>query len=188
MNHVCTKEIFIPKGSYGYGETRNVFHYFGAKTILACAGRQSTPSRGRQCKAQNGRLRQLGWTYRHGTVFGPRQYLYQKEATGMERPEMFSTISVQKPYLPVRAVKIPRHEGVSIGPRMESCVNWGEPISMVPCLHQGNTYTIRKLRIWRDQKCVPLIGAKTILTCAGHQNTPSRGRQYRARNGKLRKF
>ena len=23
---VCTKEIFIPKGSYGHGETRNVFH------------------------------------------------------------------------------------------------------------------------------------------------------------------
>ena len=104
----------------------------GAKTILICAGRQNTPSRGRQCKAQNGRLRQLGWTYRHGTVFGPRQYLYQKEATGMERPEMFSTISVQKPYLPVLAVKVPRLEGGSIGPRTESYVNYDGPIAMVP--------------------------------------------------------
>ena len=33
---------------------------------------------------------------------------------------------------------------------------------MVPCLHQGNIYTKRKLRIWRDQKCIPLVGAKII--------------------------
>ena len=33
---------------------------------------------------------------------------------------------------------------------------------MVPCLHQGNIYTKRKLRVWRDQKCIPLIGVKTI--------------------------
>ena len=32
----------------------------------------------------------LGRTYRHGTVFAPKKYLYQKEATGMERPEMYS--------------------------------------------------------------------------------------------------
>ena len=31
-----------------------------------------------------------------------------------------------------------------------------------------------------------LVGSKTILTCAGRQNTPSRGRRYRAQNGKLR--
>ena len=59
---------------------------------------------------------------------------------------------------------------------------------MVPCLHQGNIYTKRKLRVWRDQKCIPLVGAITPLTCAGRQNTPSRGRQYRAQNGKLGKL
>ena len=58
-------------------------------------------------------------------------------------------------------------------------------MSMVPCLHQGNIYTKRKLRVWRDQKCIPLVGAITPLTCAGHQNTPSRGRQYRCQNEKL---
>ena len=31
-----------------------------------------------------------GGTYRHGTVFAPRKYLFQKEATGMDRPEMSS--------------------------------------------------------------------------------------------------
>ena len=100
----CTKEIFIPKGSKGYGETRNV--------------------------------------------------------------------------LTVRAVKIPRLEGGSIGPRMESCVNCDRPISMVPCLHQGNIYTKGKLRVWRDQKYIPLVGVITPVNGAGRQNTLSRGRQF----------
>ena len=56
---------------------------------------------------------------------------------------------------------------------MESCVNWDGPIDMVPCLHQGNIYTKSKLRVWRDQKRIPPVGAKTILTCEGHQNTLS---------------
>ena len=59
---------------------------------------------------------------------------------------------------------------------------------MVPCLHQGNIYTKRKLRVWRDHKCIPLVGAITPLNGAGRKNTPSRGRQYRAQNGKLRKL
>ena len=40
--------------------------------------------------AQNGKLPKLGHTFRHGTVFAPRKYSYQKEATGIERPEMYS--------------------------------------------------------------------------------------------------
>ena len=59
---------------------------------------------------------------------------------------------------------------------------------MVPCLHQENIYTKRKLRVWRDQKCNPLEGKITILTCAGRQNTPSRRRQYTAQNRNLGKF
>ena len=85
----------------------------------------------------------------------------------------------------MRDHKIPRLEGGSIGPRTESCVNCDGPISMVPCLHQGNINAKRKLRVWRDQKCIPLVGAIPPLTCAGRQNTPSQGRRYRAQNGKL---
>ena len=59
---------------------------------------------------------------------------------------------------------------------------------MVPCLHQGNIYTKRKLRAWRDQKCIPLVGAITSFTCVGRESTPSRGRRYRAQNGKLPKL
>ena len=39
---------------------------------------------------RNGKFDKLGRTDGHGTVFAPRKYLYQKEATGMERPEMYS--------------------------------------------------------------------------------------------------
>ena len=51
---------------------------------------ENTPSRWRQYRAQSGKLRKLLRTYLHGTVFVERKYLYQKEATGMERPEMYS--------------------------------------------------------------------------------------------------
>ena len=59
---------------------------------------------------------------------------------------------------------------------------------MVPCLHQGNIYIQRKLRVWREQKCISLVGAETPLTCAGRQTTPSHGERYRAENGDLRKL
>ena len=88
----------------------------------------------------------------------------------------------------MRAVIILRLEGGSIGPRTESLVNWDGPMAMVPCFHQGNIYTKRKLRVWIDQKCIPLVGAITTLTSAGRHNTSSRVRQYRAQNGKLGKL
>ena len=59
---------------------------------------------------------------------------------------------------------------------------------MIRCLHYRNIYTKRKLRAWRDQKCIPLVGAITPLICAGRQNTPSRLMRYRAKIGNLRKL
>ena len=61
-------------------------------------------------------------------------------------------------------------------------------MAIVPCFHQGNSYTKRKLWVWKDQKCIPLVGGITTLTCAGRRNTPSRERQYRAKNGKFGKL
>ena len=133
---------------------------------------------------QNGKLPKLGRTYRHGTVFATRKYLYQKEATGMERPEMYSASRCNNPNYLCGLSNIP-YRGRRFGPRMKSCLNWDGPITMVPCLHQGNIYTKRKLRAWRYQKCIPLVGSITPPTCAGPQNIPSRGRRYRAQNEKL---
>ena len=88
----------------------------------------------------------------------------------------------------MRAVKLPRLEGGSIGPSTESCINCDALNSMVWCLHQGNIYNKRKLRVWRDQKYIPLVGGITPLNCAGRHNTPSQGRQYRAQYGKFCKL
>ena len=90
--------------------------------------------------------------------------------------------------IPVRTIKLPRLEGGGIGPRTESCVNWGGTIAMVPCLHQGNIHTQRKLRVWRDQKCILLVGGITPPTCAGRQTIPSRMMWCRAKTGKLGKL
>ena len=57
---------------------------------------------------------------------------------------------------------------------------------MVPCLHQSNVYIKRKLRVWRVRKCIPLVSAKTSLTCRGLQMTISHVSQYWAENGNLR--
>ena len=59
---------------------------------------------------------------------------------------------------------------------------------MIPCLHHENICIKREQGVCRDQKCIPLVGGKTPLTCAVHQATPSKGRQYRAENGNLRKL
>ena len=95
---------------------------------------------------------------------------------------------MEKPLLPVQAVKLPRLNGGGIWPRTETCVNWGGPIAMVPCLHQGNIYIKRELGVWRDHNCIPLVGGKTPPTCTGLQTTPSQWRRYMAENGNLRKL
>ena len=69
----------------------------GAKTPPSCAGRQTTPSQGSRYWPENGNLRKMGWTYRIGTVFVPRQYPYQKENKRMERPEMYLPSQCKNP-------------------------------------------------------------------------------------------
>ena len=87
----------------------------------------------------------------------------------------------------MQAVKLLRLKGFGIGPRTETSVNWGGPIAMVPCLHQGNIYIKRKLQVRRDQKCIWLVGVKTRLNCADRQTTLSQGSRYRPENGNWRK-
>ena len=53
--------------------------------------------------------------------------------------------------------------------------------------YQSNVYKKRKLQVWRVQKCIPLVGAKTALTCTVRQTTPSHVSQYKVENGNLRK-
>ena len=60
----------------------------GSKTALTCADL-------RQYKAENGDLRNFGSTFRHGTMFAPKQSLYQKEATGMESPKCIPLVGAK---------------------------------------------------------------------------------------------
>ena len=93
---------------------------------------------------------------------------------------------MQIPYLPLRGRKLPRFMG-GIRPRMEICGNSGLHIPMIPRLHQSNGYIKRKLRAWRVQKCIALVGADTVLTTAWPQTTPFHGGN-KAQNGNMRKF
>ena len=74
---------------------------------------------------------------------------------------------MQIPYLPLRGSKVPRLMGGSIGPRMEICETSALPIPMVPRLQESNCYMKRKLRAWRVQNDIALVGADTYLPLRG---------------------
>ena len=46
----------------------------------------------------------------------------------------------------------------------------------------------RKLRVWRAEKCIALVDAKTVLTSAGPQTSPFHGGQYRDGIGNMLNF
>ena len=106
----------------------------------------------------------------------------------MECPEMHSTSRCRNPTYLLGPVNYPISRGGGIGPRMETCVNWGGPIAMVPCLHQDNVYIKRKLWVRRTQTCIPLIVTEIPLTCAGRQTTSSHVGRYKAESGNLHKL
>ena len=62
--------------------------------------------------------------------------------------------------------------GGRIGPEIETCESSGQPIPMVPHLHKSNGYMKRKLRVWRAQKFIALVGAEIVLASVGSQTTP----------------
>ena len=88
----------------------------------------------------------------------------------------------------MRGRKLPHFIGDSIGPRMEICGSSGLPIPMVPRLHQSNGDMRRKLRAWRVQKCISIVGADTVLTSVGPQTTPCHGGYYRVHNENMQNF
>ena len=76
---------------------------------------------------------------------------------------------VQISYLAVRGSKLSRVMRVNIGSRKEICETSGLPIPMVPHLHQSNGYMKSKLRAWRVQKCIALVGADTVQPVWGRK-------------------
>ena len=68
---------------------QNCIAVFGSDTVLTTAWKESTPFHGGLYRAPNGNMRNFGLTNPHGTAFAPKQWLYQKEATGMESSKMY---------------------------------------------------------------------------------------------------
>ena len=95
---------------------------------------------------------------------------------------------MQKALLPLQVIKPSRLKGVGIGSETETCVNSGGPIAMLLCFYQCKIYIKRKLRVWRAQKCISLVGAKSPLTCVGRQTISTQSSRYRDENGNLRKL
>ena len=74
---------------YSSSRWRNLTYLCGSAKLLCLIGGQY--------RVENGNLHKLGLTYHHGIVFAQKKYLYPKEATGMERPEMYSTSWCKNP-------------------------------------------------------------------------------------------
>ena len=92
------------------------------------------------------------------------------------------------PYLPVRGRKLPSAIRSNIGSTKEICETSSLPISMLPHLQQYDGYIKRKLRAWRIQKCIAVVGVDTVLTSAGPQTTQCLEGQYRVQTGNMRNF
>ena len=148
------------------------FALVSAETVLTSAGQQTTPFNGGQYGAGNGNMRNFGPSYPHCTVFAPKQWLYQKEGTSMESTKIYYHTRCKKPYLPLQGRKLFCFIGGSIGLRMGICETLGLLIPMVPHFHRTNVYIKWKLRVWRSQKGIALVGAETVLISAGPQTTP----------------
>ena len=105
-----------------------------------------------------------------------------KGSYGYGKPKNVICWLVQIPHRPIRARKLPMFRTLRIGPPIEKGGNSGEPIVKVPCLHQGNVYIKRNLRVWRAQKCNLLVGANTAPTSTGPQTSHVSYTLYRAGN------
>ena len=60
-----------------------------ADTVLTTAWKQSTPFHGGLYRDKNENMRNFGPINPHGIAFAPKQWLYQKESTGMESPKLY---------------------------------------------------------------------------------------------------
>ena len=61
----------------------------GADTILTSAAPQTTPCHGELYRVSKGNMRKFGPTNPQGTVCAPKQWLYEKEATGMDISKIY---------------------------------------------------------------------------------------------------
>ena len=93
--------VFAPKQSLCHKEATGMQNqkcnlYFGAKSLLRSRGLQTARFHAAPYRADSANLRKLGATFRHGTVFAPKNFFYQKEATGMQTPKLQSLLRCKR--------------------------------------------------------------------------------------------
>ena len=160
---------------------QNCIPLVSANTALICAGLQTTPSHVMRYSPENGNLWKFGSTFRHGTVFIPKQCLI-KSKLRVWRVQICIPLVGEKTALSCAGLQTTPSD---VRRYKSENGNSGLLFAVVPCLHQSNVLIKRKLWVWKGQKCIPLVSTKTALTCAGLQTTPSHVRQNRAENGKF---
>ena len=111
-----------------------------------------------------------------------------KGSYGNGEPKNVALVSVQITHFAVRARKLLTFMQCGKGQTVQIYGNSGLPFTMVPCLHQSNLYTKRKLREWRTQKFNPCFGACSPLRRTGPKITSFHSAPYRADSVNLRKI
>ena len=146
----------------------------GADVALTSAGPHTTPCHGGQYRVHQGNMRNFGPTNTHGTASAPMQWLYQKEATGMESSKMYCPSRCRCRTHQCGAANYPVSWGAVQGPprKYAKLRAYQYPWYRVDAPMQ---WFKRKLRAWRVQKCIALVGADVALTSAGPQTTPYHG-------------
>ena len=194
LYRVCTKSNVYIKRKLRVWRVQTCIPLVGAKTSLTCARLQTTPSQVSQYRTENKNLRKFGSTFFYGTVFAPQHHsnvYIKKKLRPWRVHKCISLVSAKTPLTCMGLQMTPSHVSQywaengnlqnSLFPWYRTCTKAMFILAPKQCLYQ------RKLRVWRVQNCIPLVGAKTSLTCAGLQTTPSQVSEYRAGNGNLRK-
>ena len=88
MYRICTKAIFITNGSFMDAEPTNIIVGLVQKGFKPLRGFKIIRIHVSPYRANNANFRNFEASFRHGTVFAPKQYLYQKEGLGMQSPKI----------------------------------------------------------------------------------------------------
>ena len=102
---VCTKAMVTSKGSYVYGELKNVLPSSVQKTHLPVRGRKIARYMGGGMGWWLKKMQNFVHPNHHGTVFALKQWLHQREATCMESSKMYCPRRCRKPTYPCGAEK-----------------------------------------------------------------------------------
>ena len=183
---VCTNAMVILKRKLRAWRVQKCIALVGADIALTSAGPETTPCHGGQYRVHQGNMRNFWPTNTHGTASAPMQWLYQKEATGMESSKMYCPSRCRYRTHQCGAANYPVSWGTVQGPPRKYAKLRAYQYPWYRVSTNAMVILKRKLRAWRIQKCIALVGADIALTSAGPQTTPCHGGQNRVHQGNMR--